>query len=281
MFLLGCGPSRAAQTPTDSSGWQSIGDEAGVATDASDVGVRRICDGSDGIRFAIQVQVASGRVNAFTAVLYELGYGFVYIDGHCHYWMQQPSLPTDDFLTWRSYREGVLTSQQEMTLHDAVAYDDFTKAPHCADTTVSDGSPVLLWDGERIHACNGNPQVDADWPMRAELFEQGVPLDGPVRVVVGETPVPDDATLYSWPLSTSPLSYEVSYSEGQEYGKSALVSNPDDVALLRKLKATALSDAQVAPGKFYGIISIQPKGDVFAMRDDLPFTNPSSGLWSP
>jgi hypothetical protein len=73
----------------------AIDAELDAITDASTPGdaapTRRICDGSDDIRLAYRVPVQPTRVLAFTAELYDLGADFLYVDGHCHYWLQEPS----------------------------------------------------------------------------------------------------------------------------------------------------------------------------------------------
>src|SRR4051812_39044772 len=70
-------------------------DATGDADTAADAApTRRICDGSDGIRLAYSIPVQPMRVLAFTAELYDVGTSFLYVDGHCHYWVQQAN-PTD------------------------------------------------------------------------------------------------------------------------------------------------------------------------------------------
>jgi hypothetical protein len=48
---------------------------------------RRVCDGSDGIRLAIGYDGQLARHEAYTAVLYDLGYPYIIIDGTCRYWL--------------------------------------------------------------------------------------------------------------------------------------------------------------------------------------------------
>ena len=111
--------------------------DGGTARDAP-AAPRRICDGSDDIRLAYSVPVSPTSVFAFTAELYELGTEFLYVDGRCHYWMQEPLL-ADRFGAWRAYREGELTAAHEAALHDAVSYDDFAAgAPPCIGPLATD-----------------------------------------------------------------------------------------------------------------------------------------------
>jgi len=242
---------------------------------------RRICDGSSSIRLAYRVYVPTGREPAFTAVLWELGSDFLYVDGGCHYWVQEPSL-SDKYKPWRTYREGILTAAQETALHDLVWYDDVASgASACVGPLAVDASPIQLWDGATVHVCNGNLQVAADWPMRSALFAAGSSMTGSVRVEVGQNPYPDDAKIYAWPLEAAPATYEIQYAQSTSAGQSSLITDAAEVDALRTLRDQAIADATVAPGHFYDAICVQPKGWVIAVRDDLPFTNRSDGLWSP
>jgi hypothetical protein len=255
------------------------------STDADTTGdaapARRICDGSDGIRLAYWVPVQPTRVFAFTAELYDLGGEFLYVDGHCHYWLQEPD-PTDKYVVWRPYREGVLTAVQEAALHDTVSYDDFAAgAPPCMGPLASDASPERVWDGIAVHSCNGILQAPVGWPMRGELAASATPMTGAMRVMVGSESVPDNAPVYPWPLAGTPASYEIEYQASMAFGKSTLVTDAAEVAALRALRDRAIADVIVAPGYFYNIIFVEPKGTAISMRDDVPFANQPGGLWAP
>src|SRR4051812_23194285 len=47
---------------------------------------RKICDGSDGLRFAYQVG-GGFQPGPPENLFFEPGSSFLYIDGHCHYWV--------------------------------------------------------------------------------------------------------------------------------------------------------------------------------------------------
>jgi hypothetical protein len=247
---------------------------------------RRICDGSSDIRLAYRWASASAMVLDYTRVLSELGFGFLYVDGNCHYWIQEPARPNaaDDYLTWRSYREGQLGEGQESRLHDAVSYDDPSTLPECSVTTTSDAPVVQLWDGATVHSCPGRLSTEWDWPMRDELFQMGKAMTGPVRIEVGErlpTDVPEFALIYPWPLTESPSAYVTPESLSGASGQSRLIGDPAEAAALRSLRDQFVADAERAPGYYFGIIYVEPRGFMFAMRDDLPFADPGNGLWSP
>jgi hypothetical protein len=137
----------------------------------------------------------------------------------------------------------------------------------------------MVWDGAKAWTCAAGPQgVDADWPMRMALYASGTALVGAVRIVVGQEPVPNDS-IYAWPLTAPESQYELSYADAMTAGKSTLVSAPDDQAALRKLRDQFLVDS-TGKVNFFGLMLVQPKGYVLAIRDDLPFSSPD-GLWNP
>jgi hypothetical protein len=296
MFALGCGGSAhsndSAQVPRDAalsgsdSGFKaqpSANTPADASLDVSTAPSRRICDGSDGIRLAYWVG-GGGQQAAYTAVLHELGYEFLYVDGHCHYWVRDPGgspgPPNPDLLP---FREGDLTSAQESILHDLVSYDDFARsAPACppANSGVFDASTAVLWDGVKRHDCYAGWHVDAAWPMRSELFSSGSPMTGPMRVEVGQDSVADSATIYPWPLIAPIAGYEVPVAKSWSAGQSVLVSDPTDAGALRHLRDQAVANTNY-PQSSQSTICVQPRGYVMAMREDLPFTRRSDGLWVP
>jgi hypothetical protein len=250
-----------------------------VVADGGLAPARRICDGSDEIRFGYWTPVSPRSVRPFTLVLYDLGNEFLYVDGHCHYWVDRPGLPNDEYRRWRSYREGVLTQSQEQSLHDAVSYDDFSKLPRCGPGAL-EGSPTVLWNGVETRMCQALAGVPDGWPARDELYAAGHVVSGGVRIVVGIDPVPDDAPLYAWPLSGL-VEYEIPYAMANDWGQSSLISAPADVEALRTLRDRAIADATAEPGRFYGLIYLQAKGYAAVIRDDLPFTDRAHGLWVP
>src|SRR5437868_3421872 len=77
---------------------------------------RRICDGSDTIRLAYKLDGGNGQIEPFTVAIVEVGWQFLYVDGHCHYWVQRPDVgdgDVDPSGQLAPFREGVLTPDQE------------------------------------------------------------------------------------------------------------------------------------------------------------------------
>ncbi|MFZ5896825.1 MAG: hypothetical protein ACOY0T_37560 [Myxococcota bacterium] len=214
----------------------------------------------------------------FKQALYELGTSFLYVDGRCRYWVQDPS-NEDSYVPWRAYHEGELAESQEQRLHTAISYDDVAKRPPCIGPLATDGSPVAVWDGENTLVCAGQVQAEFDWPMRAELFSEGKELTGAMRVEVGRDYIPPKARIYDWPLVVPPSAYETNYSEAAQNGQSKLVDDPGDASAVRALRAQVLADVATMPEVPFDIVFVAPKGYVMSFRDHLPFTGRADGLW--
>jgi hypothetical protein len=236
-----------------------------------------ICDGSTSIRLAFRVSAATGSV----ALLNELGWEFLYVDGTCRYWVNEPSIVVDDYRMWRPFRTGILTERQERAVRAATSYHNLASEPKCMTTGNSDEPTIQLWDGIRSQLCRGDLGVAPDWPIRTELYNGGVALSDGMRVVVERQTVPADAHVYPWGLAKPPETYLVDYSEALMPGRSALVVDATDAQVLRTARDNAISDALVAPGFFYGVIPIAQTDFVMVLRDHLPFCRPSDGLWDP
>lgn len=253
---------------------------ADAGAEAAAIPDRRICDGSAEVRFAFSYVNAGSSATPHTAILDDLGSDFLYVDGTCHYWVQQPGSVQDEYRRWRAFREGVLTAEEEESLRVAVGYNDFSTAPACSDVSGADISIAKMWDGNATHLCRGGLQVTGDWPMRAELFASGSEMAGAVRIQINRISVMDDAFSYEWPLDDPLDEYLV------EYGalNSFLIDGAASAEALRELRDRAIEDATGAPGYFAdGFVVGRAEGDeayVLTLRDELPFAD-GEGVWSP
>jgi hypothetical protein len=266
--LLGCGSASddlAGDRPAD----DDLA-EGGSGRDSSEApAARRICDGSAEIRLAIAYGGGGQRL-PFTSVLYELGSAFLYVDGSCHYWAAQPFSIVDEYSDWRPYREGVLSSEEERRLHEAVGYDDVA-AEECASRPLAfDAGSEYLWDGSELHSCF-DWSTPAHAAIRTGLFHAATAVAGPMRIQVGKASIVPNAPVYDWPLEAPIDPYVI---EGGET-RSFRVDDAAAVRALRSLRERAIADAEVAPGYWSGTIAIGPReGDgsyVMSLRDELPF----------
>lgn len=281
--VAGCAGEEAASAPRLRMDASADVEDAG-RDGASEAVSRRICDGSTDIRFAFSYAPGAGAPPHIVS-LYHLGVDFLYVDGACRYWVDQPSSIPDEYRLWRPVREGVLTPVQEAALHAAVAYDDFSNAPACTDLSeAQDVDVARIWDGKRVHLCSGSLEAPPDWPLRGELYAAGAAVGGPVRIQLSKVPVDEIELKYAWPLGDSPSMYVV---DGDE-SKSFRIEEAAAAQSLRRLREEAIEEAAQTPGYFRGYIGILPGDDVLepgegyalAIRDDLAFTN-AEGRWSP
>jgi hypothetical protein len=105
-------------------------------------------------------------------------------------------------------------------------------------------------------------------------------MNGDLRIEVGRESVPDGRTIYPRPLAAPPIDYAVPDLQSTMPGRSTLISDPQDKAALRALREALLTELSTS-GYFFGVVLVKPKGYVLALRDHLPFTNASDGLWTP
>jgi hypothetical protein len=261
-------------------------------SDAQAVVSRQICDGSPQIRFAYGF--ADDRFPAVSSILYDLGSDYLYVDGTCHYWVDQPTaivdeyndqpiIIVDEYRYWRPVREGILTADQEVALHAAVGYDDFSQAPACP-SVAADVSTARLWDGERVHLCRGGLLAPPDWPMRAELYSAASPVSGPMRIKLSTVSVSARELKYEWPLDDPAANYLVDYNSNESFR----IDDEGGVQALMRLRERLIADATQTPGYYAGYIGIMPGDDVLqpgqgyalVVRDELSFTD-ANGQWSP
>jgi hypothetical protein len=264
----------AARFPDRMDAAASQGDAAAIS--------RPICDGSSTIRFAFAFAIGSFEYQA--SVLYDLGLDFLYVDGTCHYWIDEPSIVPDEYKYWRPVREGTLTQEQEAALHEAVGYDDLSKAPVCGVTAAVDVSPAMMWNGERTYKCTGDLVAPPGWPLRPDLYSVGSAVDGPMRMKVSVVPVGTNDLQYEWPLAGPIANYLVDYDSEASFR----IDDRAEANALRSLRERLIADATQTPGYYRGHIGILPGSDVLepgqgyalAVRDELPFTD-GNGKWSP
>jgi hypothetical protein len=271
--LLGCGLAGDGPAGDGSAGNGSAGDRAEAAAP------RRICDGSSEIRLAIGYG-GGGNVISFTSVLYEVGIDFLYVDGTCHYWAQQPISIVDEYYAWRPYREGVLSSEQERQLYDSVGYDNVTTSSCASRPVVTDGGGgPFLWDGREFHPCF-DWTATANDALRTDLFDAATAVTGPMRIQVGRQSIGPNTPVYEWPLDAPIEQYVIADGETRSFR----IDDAAAVTALRAFRMQGIADAEVAPGFFAGAIAIGPReGDasyVMSLRDELPFVG-AQGSWLP
>jgi hypothetical protein len=84
--------------------------------------------------------------------------------------------------------------------------------------------------------------------------------------------------VYPWPLTGTPVSYEIDYAASMGFGRSTLVTDSADLSALRSLRDRAIADGLASPGNFSDAIRVDPADTVISLRDEVPFVNQVGGL---
>jgi len=238
-----------------------------------------VCDGSDGLRLVIAFDGQLDREYPYSAVQYELGAPYVYVDGRCQYWLGSWDL-NEPFAFWRPIRTGSLTSDEQASLAGGIAYDDIGALASCSQSPTGSDVPIAhIFDGARLRNCYPDPDLQAAWfGAVSPLYDRGTPLTSALRIEVGVggTPV-TNLPPHPWPLA-EPLPDFVVPPENQfSGGVSRLVSDPGDVSALLALRDEYLSEEapHIPPDP---AIEIEGRYLLY-MREEVPFTD-ASGIVS-
>jgi hypothetical protein len=261
--VLACGGSGRA-------GAQSV--DGGAGEPSPTPSVRPVCDGSSAIRLAIAYDGETGGHEIFSAVNFELGDPYVFVDGTCRYWVRTWS--EDPVAYWRPIHTGLLSETDAKVLGDSMHYDDLPSLVQtCEPTQGYDMPSVQLYDGKVVTGCWANAPVlkpaEATWfDLCANIYSAGQPVQGALRVTVG---VGYDSVFksYKWPLTIPIENFLVADQDATTPGKSKRLSDPPEVAKLLALREQYLQDIASHVGAFG--IKIEG-GYVLYFREDLPFT---------
>jgi hypothetical protein len=276
---LGCGAAaEVVQVGADPGAAGASGLDTSAADEITSARFeRRICDGSAGIRLALGL-AGGGMFLPFTSVLHDLGHIFLYVDGHCRYWAHQPVPDTDNYSRWRPYREGVLTPADEQRLHDSVNYDGVPEDQCGPRRQLPDAPRTFLWDGREDKRCSDD-RFDATAALRTELHNAATPVNGPLRIQVGQGFHAEPPVAYDWPLTTPIDQFVIEYGETRSFR----IDDVTAVAALRALRERALADAEATsrPLTVIGIRLSEGSDSYFmSVRDELPFVS-ADGSWRP
>jgi hypothetical protein len=242
------------------------------STDAPIYSDRRLCDGSDHLRLAFFAG-GGGPPSGPPYTLYgEVGSSYLYVDGHCRYWVDDP----EDYRL--SGRTGVLDAALEERLTRELHYQSWPAlaGPYACQTPPP---PDSGWSGFRdatyevscASSC-GAPEIaaacTAQPTLAHELFDRGVPLDGPVRLylVASSSAPPDPVTEHTWPLASDPVTLA---SDESVTPVAVRIDDLADADTLRRLKAEAIPASTYIP-----YVAIHRDGAPpfqLWVRDVLPF----------
>lgn len=255
--LAGAGASGAdaggaSGTGLGGASGMGLGGSAGTTSTTS----RRLCDGSDGLTLGYRVD-AGGMVDTGSYVQYELGATGVFVDGHCQYWIINPSTPTyQERSRWRAVHTGTLSAAQEQQLSADVGYDQWPQLyGDRSGSGIPDASSVVVFDRAGSFSCGAlcKPATQAVSQTIAvhidawvdELYTQGAPVATPMRVRAAQLSTSKDgyaksAVFLPWALATSLSS--VALGSGDEFhGDAPQITDPGDLTELRKLRDQMLT----------------------------------------
>lgn len=248
-----------------------------------------ICDGSDQLRLRFFYEPALSREPPGNAVLLELGYSSIGIDGHCRYWINGgwANGKVDEHLPWKTGElpaslAAELDAAINLSTLDTLECDGFTTYSHKNYYTIrsqySRRRCEVGLDDTKFY------EVYRILDSRAlQLYDAAVPVDGAIRMLATSSGWPFDT--YEWPVELDPF-LRVDSSSELLPGHSQLVTDPEAARLLRQLRNRFIADA-TAPEASHntsdGIpLSVGTSGSKFNIelfvRDALPYEL-ANGLW--
>ena len=236
-----------------------------------------ICDGSNAIRFSFR-NIGGGSVLPGSQVLGENGSNFLIVDGQCHFWALENE--------YSDVRAGNLTDSQENSLSTALRLSSWRELRGDYTDSLCDGpTREYRFAGSKIavySACGGGSSP-VSWLLNPALsqlqaiYDNGTPIDGPVRVVLVSEPA--DAfwptwwidNSVRWPSTTDPKSIALTYDQASNYqrGSSVLVM-PSDADALRSARRSFVekNGPQITGGLLPVLGPMDERYDCFA-RDSI------------
>jgi len=216
---------------------------------------------------------------AGSAVEYELGYPFLYVDGHCRYWVNN----------WSGMQRGSAAPIRSAALEGSAWQDLDTWMDGAGDglrdcntrTEVYDQTPALIFNGDVARVCfpyGDAVQVEAGLhPIAERLYSDGEDLTGAVRLTATQALPPPGAPEAIWPLVEPITDFMLADDQVFSPGVSHKVTDPSDCSKLRALRTVYLQQVVDAGMLSDECIRIQGGYCVF-MRDSVPFEN-AQGLF--
>jgi hypothetical protein len=229
---------------------------AACGDDAPSDPPRTLCDGSSGLRLAVQTIVRPDGLEG-TQVLYDNGADFLFVGGDCQYYVQ----PGDSITA--EVHAGVLDAATAAELAADLHYDAWPRLTRTRHGQTADApAPLTLHDGANVFDCYNNCSDDQDVELRylpsrahtwmTRLWEEGGAVSTPVRIMVVAQDFPDSDPAVTWPLAT-PLA-DLAFPPGTSLGLGeGVLFDEDDASALRAVRApnregaigTVVEDASV------------------------------------
>lgn len=247
-----------------------------------------LCNGTP--RLTLRVFFAGhlglGREVPGSAVRIENGFPSFAVDGQCRYFMSG-GWQEDRQARDQGWRQGVVSDEMNRLLEDHAGVEDLMGTYDCGNGQAAlDASPVIVGNMRSSVICwsdvsDGVRELLTVIRQNArELWSEGQPLDGDLRITVREEVGLEPPQRYPWPNGLELLDFfePASNPDVQLPGKSKRVAAMD-AEPLRAIREQFLYDTE--PGVLYTGNGIPvADGELFAtmfMRDALPYED-ESGL---
>jgi hypothetical protein len=188
------------------------------------------------------------------------------------------------------YRTGVIDQETAELLSKTLSYQDPPQLGPLCKGDVVDSSAFYFWNGVGEFVCpNGFKEPEGFNTLYEKLHSQSVPFEGNLRIGIAKNQITQSLPKgeLSWPLERSMDDFLMSDESKHNYGGLFLVSSPDEIAKLRILRDQWCDLLRPFGYPINGLINLDrvDKSDILGTlvvyRQDLPFSDPVTGLWSP
>lgn len=283
-LLTACGK---ASQHDGSMGAQTLGSTATTSASGTTGGATDLilCDGTDRLRFSVVIPASNVITDQW--VLWENGGRFLFVDGHCRFWVSGPDNPSQ----LERYHSGVLSDLDRSALEGSFFWGRWAEKGLLGSWAKGQGqfdfaSKVFQSPEGQVGCDSGcgaesNPveilqMRNAEQVQVERLWQAGAPYDSSLRIQVNLYATAGLVPNAIWPLSWS-LAEVVHTPEDAseaEPGSGILIDDPEEVAALREIWDD-YDSIMPETWKTYGIPFEDPQvpGVVFSVfvRDTLPF----------
>jgi hypothetical protein len=303
LFGAACGNTERtfSSGPSSFSTGGSSADPGAGGADAVDSSAPslEICDGSAGLRLASRIRL-TGLLELGRLFIAELGYGYLFVDGQCHYWAWR-TMAVGPHNMWYPTREGQLSHEDAAALASEVRYSSWDELVPWPFSDCSDCGWTVLHDQARAFRCYADCGVSlaqgddllkaqearaatrASWDWIVRLYDAGTPVDGAMRILVYGAVPPElpDMVLLPWPLADPIENFVVT---GSAVPRSFLITDPAETQILRQLRQDLVDGRLGNDGDDHIIIESQ-RDDVpvwyLYMRDTVPLEDATGDIPEP
>jgi hypothetical protein len=238
-----------------------------------------LCDGSAHLTLRIFFAGQPARDVFGSAVRIENGFPSFAVNGQCQYFMSGGWMEDKQARDY-GWRQGIVSDELRGALEAKAGAEDLTTAYDCNGPLAADASPAIVANARSTVICPDGSQAMRETmaairqPAR-ELWAEGHPLDGDLRITVREASGLEPPRRYRWPSGLALRDYfepDSSTLVFEPVGRSKKVAAVD-AAPLRAIREEYLSDTRAGvlyTGEGIPITDGEMSATLF-MRDALPY----------